>query len=179
MQSRFTADAPPQSKSALAPRKPESVADLRDAAHRLRREQFVAVYPFAFLVGKNALAPAHGSDTAEPMPRGIDGALPTRVVRPGGDPPTVQVFLVRKIQTAFESMITVGRSRNNDLALDDVEVSKFHAYFRKSVDGALELVDADSTNGTWIGHQRLPKHGSGVVHPGDRLQFASLAFELL
>jgi hypothetical protein len=100
-----------------------------------------------------------------------------------GDLPLV--LPIRKRQSAFPSMITVGRTDNNDLPLPDITVSRFHAFFRHTpaVAGAgdrLELGDAGSRNGTWLAGRRLPGKGAlQSITPGDPLRFGNLSFLVL
>jgi pSer/pThr/pTyr-binding forkhead associated (FHA) protein len=86
---------------------------------------------------------------------------------------------VRKVQGSFPSMITIGRTKNNDVVLSDPRVSKFHAYFRLNA-GAWELADAGSVNGTRIGDLVLPPKGQPQpVQFGDRLRFGDLMLTFL
>jgi hypothetical protein len=57
---------------------------------------------------------------------------------------------------AFAMGITVGRADSNDVSIDDVSVSRFHAYFQQdSMSGEWKLFDAESRNGTWLGPLKL------------------------
>ena len=67
---------------------------------------------------------------------------------------------------------TIGRSRDCDIVLDDVAVSRRHAEIRASADGWM-VADLDSTNGLMV-------NGRGVRHlqllqPGDRIELGSTA----
>lgn len=67
----------------------------------------------------------------------------------------LQVYpLIKKPGAPFSEMITVGRTSNNDVVLNDVTISRFHAYFKKA-DGSWLVCDSGSKNGTRIGDQRL------------------------
>ncbi len=58
----------------------------------------------------------------------------------GGEP---VVLVVRKAKdNAFQRGITVGRTSNNDLVLDDASVSRFHAWFQKDAGGEWAIADA-------------------------------------
>ena len=70
------------------------------------------------------------------------------------------VLPVRKVQSTFPSMITVGRARNNDIVVPDALVSKFHAFFRQLDDGEWGLADAGSANGTKLGEVELAPKGA-------------------
>jgi S-DNA-T family DNA segregation ATPase FtsK/SpoIIIE len=99
----------------------------------------------------------------------------------GGEPASdgMLVYAVKKTQLAFPSMITVGRTANNDLQVPDVRVSKFHGWFRVTSD-RVELTDAGSRNGTFVRGRRLAAKAAGVqVRYGDLVRFGELEFELL
>ncbi len=69
-------------------------------------------------------------------------------------------------QNAFAVGITVGRAETNDVPIDDVSVSRFHAYFHHDLKTGWKLYDAESSNGTWLGALKLtPKTGEPI---GDR-----------
>jgi hypothetical protein len=86
---------------------------------------------------------------------------------------------IKKVQAAFPSMITIGRTRNNDVIVEDTLVSKFHAFLRTTRD-RWELVDAGSRNGTFVAGRRLEARGAGVeLKIGDRVRFGRLDFVFL
>ena len=88
------------------------------------------------------------------------------------------VLPLRKIQPTFPSMITVGRTDNNDLVVPDEQISKFHAYFRL-VGGRIEVADAGSRNGTFVAGRRLvSKSETAVLSPRDRFSLGPLEFQL-
>jgi pSer/pThr/pTyr-binding forkhead associated (FHA) protein len=106
--------------------------------------------------------------------------------KPTPRPPARALVLpVRNVQREFPGMITVGRTPNNDVVVEDPQVSKFHAFFR-AVDGGLELSDAGSRNGTWIEGARLVPKASWTstsvtpgrsIHSGAQIRFGD--FELI
>lgn len=49
---------------------------------------------------------------------------------------------------------TIGREDDNDLVLDRVNVSKHHLCFRK-IEGRIEVVDLESTNGTYLNGRKV------------------------
>lgn len=55
---------------------------------------------------------------------------------------------------AFGLGITVGRTRNNDIVINDERISRFHAFFQLR-DGAWVVSDAGSKNGTTVEGDRL------------------------
>jgi FHA domain len=103
-------------------------------------------------------------------------------------------YLVYPIQSTgrspYPSMITVGRTRNNDVILPDESVSKFHAFFREAEDapsgGAtpapLFLQDAGSRNGTLLDGQAVPTARVGpavAIHPGATVRFGVVQLTFL
>src|SRR5262245_58260844 len=93
------------------------------ASHRTRKE-FINECEFLFLL---SLEP--GSKTTK-----LDFADEASFTKPGEEPENKgsvpRVVAVRKVQPMFPSMITVGRTTNNDVPLLSPQISKFHAYFR-------------------------------------------------
>ena len=54
------------------------------------------------------------------------------------------------IHEAFGARTRIGRDPGNDVVVDDLLVSRFHAELRPRPDGLRELVDLGSTNGTYV-----------------------------
>jgi pSer/pThr/pTyr-binding forkhead associated (FHA) protein len=50
---------------------------------------------------------------------------------------------------------TAGRSSRSDFVIDAPLVSRLHCQFTVSAEGAVELQDLDSTNGTWVNGERV------------------------
>ncbi|WP_164018747.1 FHA domain-containing protein [Pyxidicoccus trucidator] len=86
------------------------------------------------------------------------------------------VFPVLKSRTnAFGRGITVGRTGNNDVILDDGSVSRFHAWFaREEGQEGFLLTDAGSKNGSWLGGARLTPRRARPVEDGARLRFGQV-----
>jgi pSer/pThr/pTyr-binding forkhead associated (FHA) protein len=65
-------------------------------------------------------------------------------------------FVEKSVKNAFADEVTVGRTANNDITIEENSVSRFHAYFKPGGKGApWTLVDAKSTAGTFVGGKRL------------------------
>ena len=60
---------------------------------------------------------------------------------------------------------TIGRHPSNDIALDDITVSRTHCRLVLGEDG-LSLADAGSTNGSYVNDRRID---STPLAPGDQL----------
>jgi hypothetical protein len=57
---------------------------------------------------------------------------------------------------------SVGRTKENDLAVNDTSVSKFHASLLVNSDGQLVVADIGSTNGTFVKGERIA-YGKAVT----------------
>ena len=69
---------------------------------------------------------------------------------------------------------TIGRGGDVDLQLVEKGVSRHHARLTQKDDGALELLDLSSTNGTFVGGERIE---SQVLQCGDRFVVGDSEFE--
>jgi len=96
-----------------------------------------------------------------------------RVIQPGSDPRLRPgVIITLKPET------NVGSQAGNDLVLRDRFVSSQHARLRW--DGASWWVDdLNSTNGTFINHQRLTPGVPAGLASGALLEIGDLAFEMI
>jgi len=88
------------------------------------------------------------------------------------------VFEVRKSSSktnAFAMGITIGRTGNNDVVLEDNSVSRFHAYFQQDAkDSHWKLVDAESKNGSWINGIRMTAGKAEAVADQAQLRFGDV-----
>jgi pSer/pThr/pTyr-binding forkhead associated (FHA) protein len=75
----------------------------------------------------------------------------------------------------FKDEVTVGRGEENDIVIPHASVSRAHARLMKR-NGAYELMDLNSTNGTFIDDRRL--NGSQALGNGSRLRFGDVQFIL-
>ncbi len=62
---------------------------------------------------------------------------------------------------------TVGRATRADFILDVALVSRLHCRLTSGTDGALEIEDLKSTNGTWVNDRRVTRK---ALSPGDRVR---------
>lgn len=73
---------------------------------------------------------------------------------------------------------SVGRTKENDLALDDASVSKMHAALLLNKDGDLVVADTGSTNGTFISGERIAYGKAIVFSPNQELRFGTVNVRL-
>ena len=80
--------------------------------------------------------------------------------------------LEKRDKNSAERMLFVGRSPNNDIVLLNKMVSKLHAYFSQ-VPGSevVQLVDMDSTNGTFVNSLRLAPSVKTNLSDADVISF--------
>lgn len=67
--------------------------------------------------------------------------------------------------------ISVGRTKENGLQIDDASVSKVHASLLLNKEGRLVVADTGSTNGTFVRGQRIPYGKAIEFEPGSDLMF--------
>jgi len=161
---------------------PQSLADFADAARRLSKDKFAATHGEAFLLHHGPIGALHPA--ARPMATmareaandtGRDLAVPAQM--------DFLVFPVRITgRSPFPNFVSVGRTPNNDIVINDVSISKFQAFFRHGDDGQLCVQDAGSTNGTFVGDQRVPERQQGAPVPvasGASLRFGTVKVTFL
>ncbi|MBI3724930.1 FHA domain-containing protein [bacterium] len=82
------------------------------------------------------------------------------------------IFVTKSNRNPFLMMVTVGRTGNNDIVLDDITVSKVHGYFVKHPGDRWTLHDQRSTNGTFVGDKKVPLEGLPIAD-GQRVAFGN------
>lgn len=107
---------------------------------------------------------------------GFDGAAygedKTRVVRPN-NPQRPGMIVVRqgkepgRIYEVRKERLTIGRSRESDIFLEDLAVSRLHTTVGRDDSGRYILRDESSANGTYVNGQRISEH---VLEEGDEIQ---------
>lgn len=66
-------------------------------------------------------------------------------------------------------VVTIGRSSENHLQIDDLNSSRHHCEIHEN-DGAYELVDKDSRNGVFVNGRRVAR---SALEPGDKLEIGT------
>ena len=90
-----------------------------------------------------------------------------------------RVFAITKsADNPWAGRISVGRARNNDIALAHKSVSKLHAHFltgsESDTEAELQLSDAGSRNGTKVNGDRLESGSAASTQPGDEITFGAV-----
>jgi pSer/pThr/pTyr-binding forkhead associated (FHA) protein len=86
----------------------------------------------------------------------------------GGEP--LAVVVEKTKDNAFQRRVTVGRTSNNDVVLDDASVSRFHAWLQQSDGGHWSIVDAGSRNGTQVGGRKLAPRTPASLQSGVKVR---------
>lgn len=112
---------------------------------------------------------------------GADSTMPGGpVTRPSvGDP---LVFEVRKSLEMMNAIIdvSIGRTPNNDIVIDDGSVSRFHAVLKHDErSGEWSLADANSSNGTFVRGERLKPETPFVLFDDEPIVFGSVSARFL
>jgi hypothetical protein len=82
------------------------------------------------------------------------------------------IKLVKKGTNLFRGYVNVGRTPNCDIVINNPAISKFHAYFAKDIkDGSYYIIDADSTNGTYVNDVKVEPNARKPLHDGDKISF--------
>lgn len=96
----------------------------------------------------------------------------TRVVRPAGAP-RVGMIVVRqgkepgRIFEVRKERLTIGRSRESDIFLEDLAVSRLHTTVARAENGQYVLRDENSANGTYVNGKKINEH---ILDEGDEIQ---------
>jgi pSer/pThr/pTyr-binding forkhead associated (FHA) protein len=85
----------------------------------------------------------------------------------------------RDIKLEEGKRLSVGRTKENDLAIDDASVSKTHASLLLNKDGKLVVADIGSTNGTFVRGERIAYGKAIEIKPGDALMFGLINVNLV
>lgn len=109
----------------------------------------------------------------EPVPviRKNSGKLKLSFVA-GGKP------VVREFTLEEGTRLSVGRTKENDIAIDDQSISKAHASLLLNKEGSLIVADTGSTNGTFVRGERIAYGKAIAIASGDPLMFGVVRVDL-
>jgi len=109
-----------------------------------------------------ALFTNNDNDKTMLRPSGPQGTLGTIRIEEGKEPG--RVYEVRKEE------LSIGRSRESDIFLEDLAVSRLHAKILSLGNGNYALKDEGSANGTKVNGQLVNKYQTYPLQEGDRIQ---------
>jgi len=83
----------------------------------------------------------------------------------------------KRVELAFseKERLSVGRTKENVLVIDDQSISKIHAALVLNSDKQLMVADTGSTNGTFINGQRIAYGRAFPIKNGDKINFGTVA----
>ncbi len=113
-----------------------------------------------------AAPPLHSPATA---PRGAGQAKGARLVAIDHIDPVPAEYSLMKDE------ISIGRGEENDVVIPHASVSRQHARLMRR-DGGFELMDLNSTNGSYVDDRQI--HGSAFLSAGSRLRLGDIRFVL-
>ncbi len=103
-------------------------------------------------------------------------------------PPSEETFVARFEAAGRQQTVTiklkpgdrlsVGRTRENGLTIDDASVSKIHASLAVNSAGELVIADTGSTNGTFINGERISYGKAVVLKPSDKPAFGAVSVDI-
>lgn len=102
-----------------------------------------------------------------------------RIKRPA---PGQAVFfdVSKSVKNAFADEVTVGRTMNNDITIEDNSVSRFHAYLAPDKKGTTwSLVDAKSTMGTFLSGNKLKPKTPVAIASGTSFRVGEVELQFL
>jgi pSer/pThr/pTyr-binding forkhead associated (FHA) protein len=143
------------------------------------------IYLFFFRVLRAVWAEITPPKVAAPDPRaGLPAAAapkaPKEPKTKGRKRPATQLLIIEPAQMRghaypMAAQLTVGRSANCQITIDDTFVSQVHARISQR-DASVTVEDLGSTNGTFVNGNRLSAPVSMRI--GDRVQFGNTVLEL-
>lgn len=105
-----------------------------------------------------------GNDNDRTMlrPSGPQGTVGSVSIAEGKD--QGRVYEIRKNE------LSIGRSRESDIFLEDLAVSRLHAKILNMGNGVYALKDEGSANGTKVNGQLVNKYQTYPLQEGDKIQ---------
>lgn len=84
--------------------------------------------------------------------------------------------VVKTARNPFQSKIIIGRTSTQDIIIDDLLVSKFHAYFENLGENQYNIIERGSTNGTILNGVKLENGVQNKVKDQDKISFGGLNY---
>jgi uncharacterized protein YraI len=104
---------------------------------------------------------------------------PSGSTQPGGRVPIrlrMQVgSSIGQVYTMVGDLLTIGRAQDNDVVLDDPQVSRYHAHLMRHGDEII-IEDLGSTNGTLVNGRRIS--GPHVLQPSETIAVGASVFSV-
>ena len=150
----------------------------------LDRQEFVKAYPHPFLLLYLENVESSGEWSFKTTTIASEKINIAKLLKKGDlmlaeDSDRYRVFaLVKSLVSPWRERISVGRARNNDVALPNKSVSKLHAHFTFE-EGTAWLTDAGSRNGTRVNGDKLRAGKPVKTVPGDVITFGGVSLRFI
>lgn len=79
-----------------------------------------------------------------------------------------------KIKFSDKRRLSVGRTKENDLTIEDSSISKIHASLVLNNENQILVADTGSTNGTFINDERISYGKAFPISAGDKIKFGTI-----
>jgi pSer/pThr/pTyr-binding forkhead associated (FHA) protein len=150
------------------------VHDFIDAATKLDREAFCSQLPTSVLIA--ALPESRESFQSDPT-RMLTLDDPRTGMQANPLDRSARVLELRSMDPKPNGLVSIGRSEDNDIVLQDETVSAKHATFLIDPElGHPGIQDLESTNGTWINETQMTPWRLTKLRDGDALAFGDASF---
>jgi pSer/pThr/pTyr-binding forkhead associated (FHA) protein len=116
---------------------------------------------------------AWGGNAPSPYEGGFGEGDKTRIVRPNSGQQRVGMIVIRqgkepgRVFELRKDRLTIGRSRESDIFLEDLAVSRLHTTVNSDGSGHYIIRDEGSANGTYVNQQRVTEQ---ALEEGDEIQ---------
>lgn len=70
--------------------------------------------------------------------------------------------------------LSIGRTKENNLAIDDQSISKYHAAIVLNAERKVVVADTGSTNGTFVGGERIDYGKAVEIRSGEKVKFGTV-----
>ena len=84
----------------------------------------------------------------------------------------------KRFQMEQGKRLSIGRTKQNDLTIDDASVSKMHASLLLNSDGKVVVADTGSTNGTYLNGERIAYGKAIEILADDKVKFGAIDVDL-
>jgi hypothetical protein len=155
----------------------EFVAVARDKS----KDAFLAAYPHAFLLHRKLETPDSGergfrTATVAPAVNELLRAVTSGEIKVSPDVALYDVYpVLKKPDSPWSGRVSVGRTRTNDIAINESAISKLHAYIQGEPPN-VTITDVGSRNGIMINGQKIAANKDAPLKSGDAFALGSVPF---
>jgi hypothetical protein len=158
-----------------------------NAVRQNKRDAFMELYPFPFLLLKMEEPKQMQASTAAPS---SDWSGSTQVTVNMAKTSTFAVLrhnaalyrvypVVSRDVSADQQTVTLGRLASNDIVIAEASISKVHAAFALEPGSDATIVDLGSRNGTTVNGKRITPHKPLPISFGDPIVVGGVAVMLI